>query len=102
VVLPASGCEMIAKVRRRAISSVRVLINRLQLLPGYGPSLASGPAAPALAMDMMGPRLFANAYRAAGLPGNRESQSQIASTIARCCTCNPPRAGICDRRSRGI
>ena len=29
VVLPASGCEMIAKVRRRAISSVRVLINRL-------------------------------------------------------------------------
>ena len=29
VVLPASGCEMIAKVRRRKISSVRVLINRL-------------------------------------------------------------------------
>jgi hypothetical protein len=28
VVLPASGCEMIAKVRRRKISSVRVLINR--------------------------------------------------------------------------
>jgi hypothetical protein len=28
VVLPASGCEMIAKVRRRAISSVRVLIYR--------------------------------------------------------------------------
>ena len=27
VVLPASGCEMIAKVRRRKISSVRVLIN---------------------------------------------------------------------------
>ena len=31
VVLPASGCEMIAKVRRRKISSVRVLINQLQL-----------------------------------------------------------------------
>jgi hypothetical protein len=29
VVLPASGCEMIAKVRRREISSVRVLTNRL-------------------------------------------------------------------------
>ena len=29
VVLPASGCEMIAKVRRRKISSVRVLINPL-------------------------------------------------------------------------
>ena len=32
VVLPASGCEMIAKVRRRGISSVRVLINQLDLL----------------------------------------------------------------------
>jgi hypothetical protein len=32
VVLPASGCEMIAKVRRRKISSGRVLINRIQLL----------------------------------------------------------------------
>src|SRR5271154_4959727 len=31
VVLPASGCEMIANVRRRAISSVRVFINQLQL-----------------------------------------------------------------------
>jgi hypothetical protein len=31
VVLPASGCEMIAKVRRRKIWSVRVLINRVQL-----------------------------------------------------------------------
>jgi hypothetical protein len=30
-VLPASGCEMIAKVRRRAISSVRVFIDRLWL-----------------------------------------------------------------------
>jgi hypothetical protein len=29
VISPASGCEMIAKVRRRAISSVRVLINPL-------------------------------------------------------------------------
>jgi len=29
VVLPASGCEMIAKVRRREISSVRVLIEAL-------------------------------------------------------------------------
>jgi hypothetical protein len=29
VVLPASGREMTAKVRRRAISSVRVVINRL-------------------------------------------------------------------------
>ena len=36
VVLPASGCEMIAKVRRRAISSGRVVINRLYLLPGSG------------------------------------------------------------------
>src|SRR6516164_9293448 len=36
VVLPASGCEMIAKVRRRAISSVRVGINRLQLLCRFG------------------------------------------------------------------
>ena len=32
VVLPASGCEMIAKVRRRAISSVRV--NRLLVVAG--------------------------------------------------------------------
>ena len=34
VVLPASGCEMIAKVRRRAISSVIVLIDPVYLLPG--------------------------------------------------------------------
>ena len=33
VVLPPSGCEMIAKVRRPAISSVRVLVNWVQLLP---------------------------------------------------------------------
>src|ERR1700730_8607477 len=32
-----------AKVRRRAISSVRVFINRLWLLPWFGPSLASSP-----------------------------------------------------------
>src|SRR5438094_6098888 len=42
VVLPASGCEMIAKVRRRKISSVRVLINLLYLLSGDEPSLAGG------------------------------------------------------------
>jgi hypothetical protein len=35
VVLPASGCEMIAKMRRRAISSVRVRI-KLRWLPGLG------------------------------------------------------------------
>ena len=29
VVLPASGCEMIANVRRRAISSERLVIDRL-------------------------------------------------------------------------
>jgi hypothetical protein len=34
VVLPASGCEMIAKVRRRAISSVRILIKSFLLLMG--------------------------------------------------------------------
>jgi hypothetical protein len=45
VVLPASGCEMIANVRWRAIWSLRVLINRLWLLPRYRPSLAIAPAA---------------------------------------------------------
>jgi hypothetical protein len=65
VVLPASECETIAKVRRRAISSVRVLINLLQLLPGCG-SLASGPAAPTLAVDMMAAWPFANCYKAVG------------------------------------
>src|ERR1700730_3329151 len=34
VVLPASGCEMIAKVRRRPISSLRLLINPFQLIAG--------------------------------------------------------------------
>jgi len=33
VVLPASGCEMIAKVRRRKISSLKLLINPFQLFP---------------------------------------------------------------------
>jgi hypothetical protein len=59
--LAGAGCEMIAKVPRRAISSV--LINRLQFVPGFGPSLASGPAAPAPAVDMMTARLFANSCR---------------------------------------
>ena len=43
MILPASGCEMISKVRRRKISSVRVLINRLQF-PEWRTSPASGPA----------------------------------------------------------
>jgi hypothetical protein len=49
---------MIAKVRRRAISSVRVLIKGLQLLLGCRPSLAS-TAALALAVDMMSESHFA-------------------------------------------
>jgi hypothetical protein len=36
--LAGAGCEMIAKVRRRKISSVRVLIDPLQLSPECGPS----------------------------------------------------------------
>ena len=52
VVLPASGCEMIAKVRRREISSVRVLINPLQLFPVVRPLPASAPRA-SQAVDMM-------------------------------------------------
>jgi hypothetical protein len=63
VVLPASGCEMIAKVRRRKISSPRVLINRLYPLQRCGPLLASSPAR-GLGLDMMGARCFANCYRA--------------------------------------
>jgi hypothetical protein len=43
VVLPASGCEMIANVRRRKISSAKVFINRLWLLLEYGSSLAARP-----------------------------------------------------------
>jgi len=43
VVLPASGCEMIAKVRRRIISSLRLLINSFQLFPGVVPRPASAP-----------------------------------------------------------
>jgi len=57
VVLPASGCEMIAKVRRRAISSVVVVINRLHLLPRYRALLASDPAA----VDLMAARPFPTA-----------------------------------------
>jgi hypothetical protein len=42
--LPASGCEMIAKVRRRAI--VGKGAHQLgSAVAGMGPSLASGPAA---------------------------------------------------------
>jgi hypothetical protein len=63
VFLPASGCEMIAKVRRRKISSVRVLIHRLELLLGQWPLLASDLTAAALEMDMMSARRFANGYR---------------------------------------
>src|SRR5689334_3224563 len=43
VVLPASGCEMIAKVRRRAISSVR-----LAIFPCRGCELARCPLSPRL------------------------------------------------------
>src|SRR5437867_10752231 len=60
VVLPASGCEMIAKVRRRAISSVRILINPLQLFPGVRPLGGRSPA-PTQVVDMMAAGLFANA-----------------------------------------
>jgi hypothetical protein len=66
VVLPASGCEMIAKVRRRAISSVRVMINPIQLLPEPAPPHAGGAAAPALALNMVAARRFAYCERAAG------------------------------------
>jgi hypothetical protein len=50
VVLPASGCEMMAKVRRRKISSVRVLINCVGYCPvplclhGIGYDAGAGPA----------------------------------------------------------
>jgi hypothetical protein len=36
-------------------------------MPGSAPSLASGLAAPALAVDMMGARRFANCYRMPGI-----------------------------------
>ena len=52
VVLPASGCEMIANVRRRKISSVRVLINRLYLLSRDG-SRHAGPRMPSAEWYMM-------------------------------------------------
>ena len=54
VVLPASGCEMIAKVRRRKISAVRVLIDGLQQLRRCR---AADPASPG---DMIATRPFAN------------------------------------------
>jgi len=38
VALPASGCEMLANMGRSAISPIRVVINWLQLLPGWGRS----------------------------------------------------------------
>ena len=62
VVLPASGCEMIAKGRRRKISSVRVLINPIQLLPERAPP----STAPAVASNMVAARRFAYRERAAG------------------------------------
>jgi hypothetical protein len=55
VVLPASGCEMIAKVRRREISSVRVLIRLRQLLRGR-----DRPQGDQVTPDMMAAREFAN------------------------------------------
>jgi hypothetical protein len=51
---------MIANVRRRAISSVRILINPLQLFPAPRRSLASNPTDPSLALDMRAAPLFAN------------------------------------------
>jgi hypothetical protein len=66
VVLPASGCEMIANVRRRKISSVRVLINPIQLLPERALPHASGADAPALALNIVAARGIAYCERAAG------------------------------------
>ena len=57
VVLPASGCEMIAEVRRRGISSGGVVINRLHLLPRHRALLASDP----FAVDLMAARPFPTA-----------------------------------------
>jgi hypothetical protein len=48
---------MIAEVRRRAISSVGVLINRLHLLPRHRALLASD----SFAVDLMAARLFPTA-----------------------------------------
>ena len=62
VVLPASGCEMIAKVRRRKISSLRLLINPFQLFLGARPLPPSHP--PTRAVDMMAAGLSANAFPA--------------------------------------
>jgi hypothetical protein len=44
-----------------------VVIHQLWLLAESGPSLASVPAAPAPAVDMMGARVFAKRYRATGV-----------------------------------
>jgi hypothetical protein len=57
VVLPASGCEMIATVPRRKISSGRVLTNPLYLSLECRPSLQAARGASALALDMMPERL---------------------------------------------
>jgi hypothetical protein len=67
-VLSASGCDMIANVRRRAISSLRLVINSLQLLLGSGRRSATAP----LATDMMASRLFANCGRPFQLQPHRE------------------------------
>jgi hypothetical protein len=52
---------MIAKVRRRKISSLRLLINPLWLLPGYG-FTAEPISASTQAVDMMAADRFANAF----------------------------------------
>jgi hypothetical protein len=84
VVLPASGREMIAKVRRRAISSVGVLINRLWFLPRHRPLLASGPAELAPDASMMSAGLLANAPRPWD-PGQDVSLEETSS----CCPAVP-------------
>jgi hypothetical protein len=78
VVLPASGCEMIANVRRRAISSLRLVINPLQLLLGSGTRSATAP----LATDMMASSLFANCCRLSQLQPHRESKIAVAASTA--------------------
>jgi hypothetical protein len=55
---------MIAKVRRRKISSLRLLINPLQLFPGGAASSAERNPAPTRTVDMMAASLFANAFPA--------------------------------------
>jgi hypothetical protein len=88
VVLPASGCEMIAKVRRRKISSVRVLINPLWLLPGRGRRWQA-LMLPGAGGDMMRARLFANSYRKGsprhaaqnGVFGSSQAQGRLLDAI---------------------